>query len=196
MGWKEPKYSFFSTRPKPCHGARYLSLGVTSDAKNRKVNATIFEGYLCDLQDTIANTWRITPEVVAHYQGIANFKATRHAMWIQARKDPDNQWLQLRYCIMEGDIQMAIKDWEDEWRIPVLTREIPAEIEEEEVRQEHTHAEEVGQEQTQPEEVTVPKKPRTGQNKPQQKKGGTSKTGVQTGKKNNTQVPQVQQKQV
>jgi hypothetical protein len=98
------------------------------------MNATIFEGYLCDLQDTIANTWRITPEVVAHYQGIANFKATRHAMWIQARKDPDNQWLQLCYCIMEGDIQMAIKDWEDEWRIPVLTREIPAEIEEEEVR--------------------------------------------------------------
>jgi hypothetical protein len=90
---------------------------------------------------------------------------------------------------------MAIKDWEDEWRIPVLTREIPAEIEEEEARQEHTHVEEVGQEQTQPQEVTVPKKPRTGQNKPQQKKGGTSKTGVQTGKKNNTQAPQVQQKQ-
>jgi hypothetical protein len=53
------------------------------------MNATIFEGYLHDLQDTIANTWRITPEVVAHYQGIANFKATRHAMWIQARKDPN-----------------------------------------------------------------------------------------------------------
>jgi hypothetical protein len=22
MGWKEPKYAFFSTRPKPCHGVR------------------------------------------------------------------------------------------------------------------------------------------------------------------------------
>jgi hypothetical protein len=29
------------------------------------------------------------------------------------------------YCIMEGDIDMVIKDWEDEWKIPVLTQEIP-----------------------------------------------------------------------
>jgi hypothetical protein len=45
---------------------------------------------------------------------------------------------------MKGDIQMTIKDWENEWRILVLTQEIPAEIEEEEVRQEHTHAKVVG----------------------------------------------------
>jgi hypothetical protein len=25
IGWKELKYSFFATRPTPCHGARYLS---------------------------------------------------------------------------------------------------------------------------------------------------------------------------
>jgi hypothetical protein len=110
------------------------------------VNVAIFKVYLCDLQDTITNTWRITPEVVALYQGITNFKATRHAMWIQARKDPDKQWLQLGYYIMEGDIQMAIKDWEDKWRIPVLTREIPTKIEEEEEIQEHIDDEEVGQE--------------------------------------------------
>jgi hypothetical protein len=29
MGWKEPNYAFFATRPKPNHGARYLSLGAT-----------------------------------------------------------------------------------------------------------------------------------------------------------------------
>jgi hypothetical protein len=43
---------------------------------------------------------------------------------------------------------MAIKDWEYDWRIPVLIREIPTELEEEEVRQEHTHAGEVRQKQT------------------------------------------------
>jgi hypothetical protein len=59
-------------------------------------------------------------------------------MWIQVQKYLDNQWLQLRYCIKEVDIEMAIKDWEDDWRIPVLNREIPAKIEEEEVRQEKT----------------------------------------------------------
>jgi hypothetical protein len=55
---------------------------------------------------------------------------------------------------------MAIKDWEDEWRILFLTRDIPTEIEEEEVRQEHTHAKEIGKEQKQSQEVTMPKKPR------------------------------------
>jgi hypothetical protein len=104
-------------------------------------------------------------------------------MWIQARKYPNNQWLQLCYYITQADIEMAIKDWEDDWRISVLIREVPAEIEEEE---------EVRQEQTQPEEVTVTKKPRTGQNKAQKKKEGTSKTGAHTGNKNNTQAPHVQ----
>jgi len=58
---------------------------------------------------------------------------------------------------------MAIKDWEDECMIPVLTRDIPAKMEEEEARQEHTHVEEVGKEQIHLQEVIVPKKPRTGQ---------------------------------
>jgi hypothetical protein len=39
-------------------------------------------------------------------------------MWIQARKDPDKQWLQMRYCITEGDIDMVINEWDDEWKTP------------------------------------------------------------------------------
>jgi hypothetical protein len=42
-------------------------------------------------------------------------------------------------------------------------------------------------EETQPQEVPVPKKPRTGQTKTKQMKEGTTKTGTQKGKKNNTQ---------
>jgi hypothetical protein len=92
------------------------------------VNAGMFAGYYNDLQESIANTWRITPEVVAQYQGIANFKVTRHTVWIQARKDPENQWLQLRYCVKEEDVEMAIKDWHDDWRIPDLNQEMPMQI--------------------------------------------------------------------
>jgi hypothetical protein len=47
---------------------------------------------------------------------------------------------------------MVIRDWEDDWNIPVLTQYIPA----------RTLEEEIGQEETQPQEVPVPKKPRTG----------------------------------
>jgi hypothetical protein len=30
----------------------------------------------------------------------------------------------MHYCIMEGDIDMVIKDWEGEWKIPILTLDL------------------------------------------------------------------------
>jgi hypothetical protein len=45
-------------------------------------------------------------------------------MWIQARKEINKKWIQMCYCITEGDIDMVIKDWEDEWKIPVLTQDL------------------------------------------------------------------------
>jgi hypothetical protein len=69
-------------------------------------------------------------------------------MWIQARKDPDKQWLQMHYCITEGDIDMVISEWDDEWRIPAITQEVP----------ERTTEEEAGQGETQPPEIQVPKR--------------------------------------
>jgi hypothetical protein len=59
-------------------------------------------------------------------------------MWIQVWKDPNKKWLQMHYCIMEGDIDMVIKDWEDEWKIPILTQDIPTKTTEEETGQEQT----------------------------------------------------------
>jgi hypothetical protein len=49
IGWKEPNYTFFATKPKLNHGARYLSLGATPDANHMKMNIVVFEGYLCEL---------------------------------------------------------------------------------------------------------------------------------------------------
>jgi hypothetical protein len=46
IGWKDTKYLFFSTRPNPYYGERYLSLGAASESRNRKANAAVFEGYL------------------------------------------------------------------------------------------------------------------------------------------------------
>jgi hypothetical protein len=69
-------------------------------------------------------------------------------MWIQAWKDPNKQWLQMRYCITKGEIDMVIKDWEDEWKISVLTRDLL----------ERKVEEEAGKGETQPQEVPMPKK--------------------------------------
>jgi len=76
VGWKEPNYTFFGTKPKPNYGVRYLSLGIVLDAKHKKMNATVLEGYLHDLQEAISNMWRIKPQVITQYRDIANFKAT------------------------------------------------------------------------------------------------------------------------
>jgi hypothetical protein len=74
----------------------------------------MFAGYYNDLQKSVTNTWQITPEVVTQYQGIANFKETRHTIWIQAQKYLENQWLQMQYYIKEEDVEMAIRDWNED----------------------------------------------------------------------------------
>jgi hypothetical protein len=63
--------------------------------------------------------------VVAQYREIANFKATKNNMWIQARRDMGKEWLQLRYCVTKEDVEMAMRDWHDDWRISVPTQEVP-----------------------------------------------------------------------
>jgi hypothetical protein len=71
----------------------------------------MFIGYYNDMQENIANIWRVTLEVVAQYQGIAKFKETGHVVLIQEQKDIEKEWLQLQYCVKEEDIEIAIKDW-------------------------------------------------------------------------------------
>jgi hypothetical protein len=45
MGWKEPRYVVFGTRPNPNQGARYFFLRARLEARRKKVNGDIFEGY-------------------------------------------------------------------------------------------------------------------------------------------------------
>jgi hypothetical protein len=74
--WKETPYSYFCDRVGHCHATRYISMGRTSDPKRKSRNVNTFAHYFSDIQDNIANTWRITLEVVMQYQGVANFRAT------------------------------------------------------------------------------------------------------------------------
>jgi hypothetical protein len=147
MGWREPEYVVFATTPQP-GGARYRVLRSGPLAKHKKENGIVFEAYLWEIQEAISRAWRITPEVVARYGDIANFWARRQAMWIQPRQDPDKQWLQMRYCVTEGDIDMIINEWPDEWRIPTIPRGVPGQ----------TTEGGVAQAETQPPQIPVPKR--------------------------------------
>jgi hypothetical protein len=79
-------------------------------------------------------------------------------MWIQAHRDPHKEWLQPRYCVNEDDIEMAMRDWHDDWRVPVLTQEVPPSTE---------------ADTTTPKKSTKPGKPT--QNMTQQTKGSALK---------------------
>jgi hypothetical protein len=125
MGWREPPYSYFCDWIGRCRVTRYMSLGRNSDPKHRSTNTGTFARYFAEIQESIDNTWRITLDMVVQYNEIANFHATRHTMWIQVYRDPQKEWIELRCCVNEDDIEMAMQDSHDDWRVPVLTQEVP-----------------------------------------------------------------------
>jgi hypothetical protein len=59
VGWGEPKYSGFYPRRGKCCTNKYMTLWHMSDAKQRKENSIIFSMYYDDMQEKIAETWRI-----------------------------------------------------------------------------------------------------------------------------------------
>jgi hypothetical protein len=83
----------------------------------------------------------------------------------------------MRYCIKEEDVEMTIKDWQDDLRVPVLNQEMST-----------NKGADVGKEQTPTRDKMTPKNPNSGQKPTQQKKGGAPKKGTQAGKRNNTQA--------
>jgi hypothetical protein len=137
IGWKESDHVTFCTTPQP-GGARYRVMKSVPLANHKKENGIIFEAYLREMQEEINRAWRITPKVVTQFGGIANFWARQKSMWIQPRQDPHKQWIQMRYCITEGDIDMIIHEWLDEWKIPTIPRAIPEQITEGGASQEET----------------------------------------------------------
>jgi hypothetical protein len=78
---------------------------------------------------------------------------------------------------------MAIKDCQDDWRVPVLTQEMPI----------YKEAE-AGKEQTPAGNKAPPKKPKQSQKLTQQNKGAAPKKGTQEGKNDTTQAPKEQEK--
>jgi hypothetical protein len=128
------------------------------------------------MQEAISWSWRITPKSITQYGNIANFWDTRQAMWIQPRQDPDNQWLPMQCCIIEGDIYIIISEWFDAWRIQSIPQEVSEGPTEGEVVQAETH----------PPQIPVPKKLRTGQKNPTRVDEGSKQTRTQKGQKDTT----------
>jgi hypothetical protein len=39
-------------------------------------------------------------------------------MYVQVKKDPDQQWLPTQYRLTEEEMGNIMDDWDDEWKIP------------------------------------------------------------------------------
>jgi hypothetical protein len=179
--WKEPPYSHFSDRVGCYRTTWYTSMGSTLYPKRRSGNTDTFSRYLNDIQENIANTWRVTPKVVTQYQGVANFRDTRHDMWIKPCRDIKKEWLQLFFCINIEEFEIVMRHLKDKWKILVITKEI---LKGKEV--------EIGSSKTSIGGSATTKKP-TQQGKPSQKKmkqnkGTTPKKDAQIGNKDNSPV--------
>jgi hypothetical protein len=82
----------------------------------------VFAMFLEDMQQNTSNVWRIPIEVVKETKGIYNFKASRHHMRIQARRDPKKKWLEMRYCTMQEEVEWIVQDWHAQWKVPVAQK--------------------------------------------------------------------------
>jgi hypothetical protein len=73
--------------------------------------------YIKEMQEKIADTWRISPKVVKEHEEIANFKASRHNIWVQAIRYPKKTWLRMHYCITTKEFQWVLAKWHDQWKV-------------------------------------------------------------------------------
>jgi NACalpha-BTF3-like transcription factor len=60
----------------------------------------------------------MSPQLVEAYGPFAEFYADMNHMYIKAKKDPREEWVQTKYKIMEEDIQLVMQDWEPDWKVP------------------------------------------------------------------------------
>jgi hypothetical protein len=63
--------------------------------------------------------WIIPIKVVKENEGISNFKASRHHIWIQARSDPKKKWIEMRYYTTREEVEWIVIDYPMQWKIPV-----------------------------------------------------------------------------
>jgi hypothetical protein len=56
--------------------------------------------------------------VVKAYNAVVHFKEGIHHIYVQAKKDPNQQWLPTRYRLTEEEMGHIMEDLDDHWKIP------------------------------------------------------------------------------
>ena len=75
----------------------------------------VFSFYIMDIQFQIAKTPWLSNNLFSQYDGVAAFGVDMHHTFIQARIDPQHQWVKLPYVVTEGYIRVVFQHWPIEW---------------------------------------------------------------------------------
>ena len=67
--------------------ARYTSLWVSQDKASQQMMNYVFSFYMMSISYEIVKTPRLSNELFSQYDGVANFRADMHNVFIQAHAD-------------------------------------------------------------------------------------------------------------
>jgi hypothetical protein len=59
VGWKEPTYNVFLQRTRKFGASRYMSIQITIDTNENKINSDVFSLYLTNIQSMLEDTWHM-----------------------------------------------------------------------------------------------------------------------------------------
>jgi hypothetical protein len=120
--WEKPKFSMFCERRGRCGTTRYETLRHNTDAKQRKSNSSIFGMYIQEMQEKIANTWRISPEVVKEHEGIANLRHPGITHGYKPEETLRRHGSRCTIALTIEEVQWVLAEWPDQWKVPVAVK--------------------------------------------------------------------------
>jgi hypothetical protein len=74
-------------------------------------NNVTFNIYKENIREKIERTPHIPPQVIESYKVVVCFKEGRHHMYVQEKKDPDQQWKPTQYRVIEDEMGHIMVDW-------------------------------------------------------------------------------------
>ena len=74
-----------------------------------------FAFYILSISYEIVKTSRLSNELFSQYDGVVNFRADMHHIFIQACTDKKHQWFKLPYVVTKDDILEIVQRWLAEW---------------------------------------------------------------------------------
>ena len=94
---------------------RYASLCVSQDKASQQITNTVFTFYAMSISYEIVKTPRLSNELFSQFEGVANFRADMHNVFIQACADQKKVCWKLPYVVTKDDILVVIQQWPTEW---------------------------------------------------------------------------------